>query len=156
MEDTFALAEFKHGVALLRNGRPGEAVEYFRRAVEGEKHNPYYLSFFGVSVGRSLRRWDTALELCQRALRLKRNEVQLYLNLAEIYVSAGRREDAVLTLDTALRYCGSDARVRRARSRLGKRGSAVLPFLARQHFLNRNLGKLRHSVLKQLRKSKES
>jgi Flp pilus assembly protein TadD len=156
MEDAFAVTEFKHGVVLLRNGRADEAVDYFRRAVEGEKHNPYYLSFFGLSVGRAEKKWKAALEFCEAALRLKRNEAQLYLNLAEIYVSAGRREEAVKTLDTALRYCAVDSRLKRARSRLGKRGSAILPFLQRQNVLNRNLGKLRHRVLKQLRKSQES
>jgi Flp pilus assembly protein TadD len=156
MEDAFAVTEFKHGVALLRNGRADEAVDYFRRAVEGEKHNPYYLSFFGLSVGRAQKKWTAALECCEAALRLKRNEVQLYLNLAEIYVAAGRREEAVKTLDAASRYCGVDSRLKGARSRLGKRRSAVLPFLQRQNFLNRNLGKLRHRVLKQLRKSPKS
>jgi Tetratricopeptide repeat len=95
------------------------------------------------------------VELCRTALSLKRNDAQLYLNLAQVYVSAGRREDAVQTLDTAVSYCGTDTRIRRRRMRgkLGRRGSPVLPFFGRENFLNRSLGKLRHRVLIRLGKS---
>jgi hypothetical protein len=80
------------------------------------------------------------------ALSLRRNEAQLYLNLAEVYVAAGRRDDAVEVLDRGLIQFRADARIRRARANLGKRCSPVLPFLDREHFLNRSLGKLRHRI----------
>jgi predicted Zn-dependent protease len=117
-----------------------------RQAAESEKQNPYYLSFLGVSIARAQRKWDAAVKLCEAALSLRRNEAQLYLNMAEVYVSAGRRDDAVEVLDRGLIYFSVDARVKRARANLGKRCSPVLPFLERGHFLNRNLGKLRHRV----------
>ena len=145
MEDSAAVAEFKHALKLLRNGHPDDALEYFRQAAERGKSNPYYLSFLGVCVARAQRKWDEAVKLCDAALRLKRNEPQFYMNLAEVYVCAGRRGEAIAVLDGGLTYCGTDERIRRARSRFGRRGSAVLPFLDRHHFLNRNLGRLRHS-----------
>jgi hypothetical protein len=74
--------------------------------------------------------------------------------LAEVYVSAGRRDDAVAVLDRGLIHFRTDARIRRARADLGKRSSPVLPFLEREHFLNQCLGKLRHRVFGRPRKSK--
>lgn len=145
MEDASTVADFKHGLKLMRDGYPDDALEYFRHALEGAKSNPYYLSFLGVCIVRAHGKWDEALELCQAALHMKRNEPQLYLNLAEVYTSAGRRGEAIHILDGGLTYCGPDARIRRARSRYGVRGSAMLPFLDRHHFLNRGLGRLRHS-----------
>jgi Flp pilus assembly protein TadD len=153
MADNAGLAEFKQGIELLRNGYPAEALEYLRHAAELKQQNPYYLSFLGVSMARAQRKWAPAVELCKTALSLRRNEVQLYLNLAEVYTSAGRREDAVVTLDNALKYCGAHARIGRARGKLGRRCSPVLPFLERGSFLNRNLGRLRHRVLERLGKS---
>ena len=41
-------------------------------------------------------------------------------------------------------------RLKKALDRLALRRSAVLPFLPRQHPLNRNLGKLRHHALQVL------
>jgi Flp pilus assembly protein TadD len=154
MSEYSALAEFKEGIKLLRNGQSYEAIEYLRHAAETNQQNPYYLSFLGVSVARAQRKWAAAVQLCETALALRRNEVQLYLNLAEVYVAAGRRDDAVAVLDRALLCASMDVRVRRARADLGKRSSPILPFLEREHFLNRNLGKLRHRMLGGLRKPK--
>src|SRR6202790_2188758 len=146
MADHSALGEFKQGIKLLRSGQSAEAFEYLKHAAELNQQNPYYLSFLGVSVARAQRKWAAAVKLCETALSLRRNEVQLYLNMAEVYVSAGRRDDAVEVLDKALIYFRTDPRIRRARANLGMRSSPVLPFLERGHFLNRSLGKLRRRV----------
>jgi Flp pilus assembly protein TadD len=153
MAEHSALDEFKQGVKLLRNGQSAEALEYLRHAAELNQQNPYYLSFLGVSVARAQRKWAPAVQLCETALSLRRNEVQLYLNLAEVYVAAGRRDDAVAVLDRGLLYSRLDVRVKRARAQLGKRNSPVLPFLERGNLLNVYLGKLRHRVLGGSRKS---
>jgi Flp pilus assembly protein TadD len=146
MAEESAIADFKLGINLLRKGQSAEATEHFRHAAELEQKNPYYLSFLGVSVARAQRKWAAAVKLCETALSLRRNEAQLYLNLAEVYVSAGQRDEAVEVLDRALIYFSADTRVRRARANLGMRCSPVLPFLERGHFLNRSLGKLRRRV----------
>ena len=153
MAEDSALAKFKRGINLLRNGQSAEALEYLRHAAELEQQNPYYLSFLGVSVSRAERKWAAAVKLCEMALSLRRTEAQLYLNLAEVYVSAGQRDDAVSVLDRGFIYFKADARIRRARANLGRRCSPVLPFLERGHFLNRSLGQLRHHVLGRLGKS---
>jgi Flp pilus assembly protein TadD len=153
MADQPALAEFKEGIRLLRDGHPADAYEYFRRASELDKQNPYYLSFTGLSVSRARQKWVDPVALCETALSLKRNETQLYLNLAEVYESARRQDDAVLVLEKGLIYCKGDNRIARARANLGRRRPPVLPSLDRGHFLNRTLGKLRHRVSGSLRKS---
>ncbi len=153
MSENLALTEFKQGIKLLRDGLPVDACEYLRHAAELEKENPYYLSFLGLSVARGQRKWVPAVTLCEKALSLKRNEAQLYLNLAEVYESAGRRDDAVAVLDRGMASFKVDARIRQARANLGKRATSVLPFLEREHFLNRCLGMVRHRMLGRLRKS---
>ena len=154
MVETDAQAEFKQGVDLLRGGLPGDAIEYFRSAAESDKRNPYYLSFLGLSVARARKKVAAALELCEAALRLKHDEPEFYLNLAEVYVCADRREKAIATLDSALKRFGRNDLIKRERNRLGKRGNRVLPFLAREHFANRALGQLRHQTLKRLHKTR--
>jgi Flp pilus assembly protein TadD len=141
------VAEFAQGVQLLKNSYPKKALVCLRRALECDKQNPYYLSFLGVAIARAERKWDQAVELCQQAIHLKRREIQFHLNLADVYVAAGRRENALDTIDRALNSLGKDKRLRSARSRAENRRTPVLPFLIREHFLNRHLGKLRHRVL---------
>lgn len=151
--DMTALSEFKHGVELLRNGYPADALEYLRHASELEPRNAYYLSFLGLAVARGQKEWAAAAKVCETALQQGRNETQLYLNLAEVYIASGRRKDAMNLLDEGLKFCGADARLVKLRGRLERRSAPVLPFLGRKHFLNRNLGKLRHAVSGRSQKS---
>ena len=146
MVESAAVIEFKQGIRMLRDAHPNEALVYFRKAADLEEHNPYYLSFLGVSLARAEQNWVSALKLCEMALNMRRNDAQLYLNLAEVYVSAGRRDEAVITLDRALASLGSD-RMQKARMKLGRRRSPVLPFFTRHNILNRHLGTLRHRIL---------
>ena len=107
-------------------------------------------------MARALQKWPAPVELCRKAIGMKRNEPQLYLNLAEVYMSAARRRDAVETLDAASRYCAFDARIKQMRGKLGQRCLPVLPFLERSNPLNRSLGKLRQRLLERLGKSENS
>lgn len=142
------VADFKEGVAMLKNGYAQTALAPLRRAFECEKRNPYYLSFLGLAIARGERKWDRAAELCEIAVQLKRQEVQFHLNLAEVYQLAGRRTKSVDALDAALELFRNDQRLKRARSRIEKRRAPVLSFLDRNNVLNRQLGKLRHRALK--------
>jgi Flp pilus assembly protein TadD len=142
--------EFKEGVQLLKNEYPQKALVRFRRAYECDKHNPYFMSFLGLSIARAQRKWEQASELCEMAVQLKPKEIQFYLNLGEVYAASGLRERALDKLDGALELFGEDARLRQARSRVQNRRNPILPFFGRAHFLNRELGKLRHRAMRYL------
>lgn len=144
--------EFRGGVELLKNEYPQKALVKLRRAFDSDKHNAYYSSFLGLAIARAQRNWDRASELCEIAVQLKPKEIQFYLNLAEVYAFAGRREKALDKLDHALELFGEDARLKQARSKVENRRAPLLPFFGRKHFLNRELGKLRHRMLKSLGK----
>ena len=150
MADIDALASFKQGVQLLKGGYPQKALSELRRCVECDSTNPYYLSFLGLAIARSEKRWAEAIKLCETALQFKRKELQLHLNLAEVYVASGQRSDAIIILDQAKESFGPNPRLVKARSRVEKRRSPILPFLDRQNPLNKSLGKLRHRASKQL------
>lgn len=144
--------EFKEGVEFLKNRYPEKAFVKLERAFESDKHNPYYISFLGLAIARAQQEWAQASELCEMAVQLKPREIQFHLNLGEVYALAGQRERAIHKLDYALRIFHNDARLEQARSKVEKRNAPVLPFFGREHFLNRELGKLRHRVLASLGK----
>ena len=144
--------EFRKGVELLKNAYSQKALLRLRNAYESDKHNAYYSSFLGLAIARAQGKWNRASELCEIAVQLKPKELQFHLNLGEVYASAGLRERALDTLDHALELFGEDARLRRARSKVESRRAPLLPFFGRKHFLNRELGKLRHRILKDLGK----
>ena len=144
--------EFRKGVELLKNEYPQKALVSLRRAFESDKQNAYYSSFLGLAIARGERKWEQAWSLCEIAVIQKPKEIQFHLNLGEVYALAGRREKALDKLDHALELFGEDARLRQARSKVENRRAPLLPFFGRKHFLNRELGKLRHGMLKSLGK----
>jgi Flp pilus assembly protein TadD len=147
MLDTEAFREFKTGLTLLRDRNADKALPHMRRAVELDKNNPYYMSYLGVVLARAERKWGEAERLCDSAVRMKRNQAQLYLNLAEVYATAGRRGEAVEALQSGLKFARRDVRLTIAMNKLTQRRAPVLSFLTRKHPLNRQLGMLRHRTL---------
>jgi tetratricopeptide (TPR) repeat protein len=142
------LLEFREGVELLKNEYPEKALLKLRRAFESDKRNPYYISFLGLSIARAEQNWEQALDLCETAVKLNSKEIKFHLNLIEVYALAGWREKALRKLDSALKLFGNDARLKRFRAKIVQRRASVFPFLGRSHFLNRELGKLRHRMSK--------
>jgi Flp pilus assembly protein TadD len=150
MMDTEAFREFKTGLNLLRDNYADRALPHMRRAVDLDKNNPYYMSYLGVVLARSERKWGEAERLCDSAVRMKRNQAQLYLNLADVYKTAGRRDEAVEALQAGLKFARRDVRLIIAMNKLIPRRNPVVRFLGRTHPINRHLGLLRHHTLNML------
>jgi predicted Zn-dependent protease len=139
-----AFQEFRAGLAFLRGGDASKALPHLRSALNHEPGNPFYISYVGVAVAAAEQKWAEAEKLCHSAMRMNRRQAQLYLNLAEVYTAADRKQDAADILARGLHYAPHDRRLKMALDRLALRRAPVLSFLPRQHVLNRNLGKLRH------------
>ena len=150
MLDTEAFGEFRLALNFLRDDSAENALPHIRRAVELEGLNPFYSSYLGLALARAENKWSEAEKLCENALRTKRDQPQLYLNLAEVYAGSGRREDAVETLLRAVRYAQRDLRVNRMLSQLSARRRPVIPFLRRNNIINRQLGLWRHRALRMI------
>ena len=148
MAELDVVSSFKQAVEHLKGGYPQKASLLLKSCVESDRSNPYYLSFLGLAIARAKKGGAAAAKLCETALEAKKNELQFHLNLAEVYASMGRREDAVAALDQARETFGANARLAMARLKVGKRRSPMIPFLDRSHLLNKNLGKLRHGISK--------
>src|SRR6202041_79588 len=131
MMDTEAFREFKTGLTLLRDNYAVKALPHMKRAVDLDRNNPYYMSYLGVVLARSEKKWGEAETLCDSAVRMKRNQAQLYLNLAEVYSTAGRREDAVEAIQAGLKFARKDIRLTIAMNKLTSRRPPVLTFLHR-------------------------
>jgi predicted Zn-dependent protease len=145
-----AFQEFRSGLAFLRGGDAHKALAHLRSALDHEPANPFYISYMGVAIAAAEQKWAEAEKLCHSAMRMNRRQAQLYLNLAEVYVAADRKQDAADILARGLHYAPHDQRLKMALDRLAMRRPPVLTFLPRQHVINRNLGKLRHQALQAL------
>jgi Flp pilus assembly protein TadD len=149
-DDPEAMRDFKLGIRLLRDKSYSRALAYFRRALELEHKNPYFLSYLGLATALAERNWADGERLCESALPMKPNQAQLYLNLADVCLLANKKSAAVDALEVGLRHAPHDVRLRRMLESLGVRTNLVLGFLDRRHPLNRTLGKIRHRFHKLL------
>jgi len=141
-----ALREFKEGLDLFHNNCPRQGLAHLKRAAELDMDNPFYLSYLGLALATVEGKTLEAEDLCYDAVRKQRTQAELYLNLAEVYRLAGKKEDAIETLTTGLKLTRHDARLSEALEKLGRRRAPVLSFLDRKNFLNVQLGKLRYQV----------
>jgi predicted Zn-dependent protease len=152
--DLDAFREFREGLALLRDGDAGAAIELLRHAAERDPENSYYISYYGLSVGLAEGMWAEAERLCHRAVCRGRRQAQLYLNLAEVYLATGRKQAAADTLAQGLHYMPHDTRLQMQFGQLMMRRPPVLAFLSRTHAINRQLGVWRHVALQHLPRRK--
>jgi predicted Zn-dependent protease len=145
-----AFQEFRSGLAFLRGGDAHKALPHLRCALDQDPGNSYYISYVGLALAAAEQKWAEAEKLCHSAMRMNRRQAQLYLNLAEVYVAADRKQDAADILARGLHYAPHDTRLKMALDRLAMRRAPVLSFLPRMHTVNRQLGKLRHHALQVL------
>jgi len=141
-----AMSEFKAGLDMLRNNFHRQALVHLKKAAELDNANPFYLSYLGLALAIVEGRTVEAEDLCYDAVRKQRYQPELYLNLAEVYRLAGKKDDAIETLTGGLKLTRQDARLLYALEKLGRRRPPVFSFLDRRNPLNVQLGKLRTQV----------
>lgn len=148
-----AREEFQRGVELLQHRCTEQAFLHIERAFHMDGENPYYISYMGLTTGIVRHQWADAEILCQKAVKMRRNLPLFYLNLAEVYRRSGRREDAITVLRRGLLNTGNAPQLQIALGKLERRARLAVPFLRRNHTLNRQLGRLRHRIGRLLRNS---
>jgi uncharacterized protein HemY len=86
------------------------------------------------------------LELAKRSQRSDSRNPNVYWCLAQLYMLARSRKDAIETVERGLRVAPDNFVLLRMRKRLGVRQPPPLPFLDRGHTLNVRLGRLMHKL----------
>lgn len=147
MDSAFTAHEyFERGRTLLARGQEGEAFEHLRTAHQIEPGNARYRSYYGLALALVQRRFDRALELCRSAAKEEFFNPEVYTNLARVYLAFGFRAEGIRYLRRALMLDPCHEPTLDELHRLGVRLPPVLPFLPRNHLLNRWLGLLRRRL----------
>jgi Flp pilus assembly protein TadD len=152
MSKEAAVKEFKQGLTQLNNEYASKALVHFANAAKQDEKNPFYMSYLGLALAAAQQKWEQAEDLCYSAIRMKRHQAELYLNLAEVYRLQDKRQDAVETLMEGYSLTKRDPRIGKALRKYGIRKPPVFSFLDREHVLNKSFGKIRYRVLKSVGK----
>lgn len=142
-----AEASYVEGLHFYEHHDYQRALLKLREAVELDGNNPKYLTTLGITVSRLQKNHDLAEQLCQKAIRKKHNDAKLYLNLADVYIRAGKKTAAIDNLITGYKYTHRDQRIIDKVHALGLRRPPVLRFLNRRNPFNMLLGRIRHILM---------
>jgi tetratricopeptide (TPR) repeat protein len=131
-------------IELAETGRTAEAKPLFEQLMRLEV-NPLVCSYLALCTAREEGEFVNAVMLCRQVIRDDPDNPTHYLNLGRIYLHAGRRNAAIQTLRGGFRIAPHPT-LHALLESLGFRQRPPLPFLQRQHPLNKFLGRLRHRL----------
>ncbi len=139
---------FNKGFELYKRGKFTDALELFRKSVAADSvanlttTDPLYLSFYGITLVRTRKNPRLGLKLCKMALKKDDNQQpELYLNLGLAFEKCGKTKKAADTFRKGYRLHPKHPQLLANLQRVSPRRTAPLPFLNRNHFLNKFLGK---------------
>ena len=137
---------FSKGLEYLRINRVSEAANAFRKAFKLDPENPEYLSYDGLILALTGENIHDAINFCRAAILRAAYEPQLYINLCRVYSSGGQRKKALETLMEGMSFDKNNTSLRMEMRRMGTRRKPLIPFLSRDHVLNKSLGRFTYRL----------
>lgn len=134
------------GKEALEARRFAVAQRYLHAALEKER-TAEHLSLYALALAQATGNVQTAVVLCQEAVKREPKNPNHFLRLGTVYLAAGRKKEAIRTLHLGLRV-GKNPAITKLLQTLGQREKPVLPFLSRGNPVNKYLGKIRNSLFK--------
>jgi uncharacterized protein HemY len=136
--------ELKRGLDLIEKGDLSKAYQFFENYSQKEPTNAMAMSFLGYLTASFHQKPYQGLELCLKSVKAEKEEPLIYLNLARIYIQLNDRYHAYHAIQTGLKYRHSPFRADLLNfyRLIGVRKKAPLPFLHRNHPINKFIGKM--------------
>ncbi|MBN1550662.1 tetratricopeptide repeat protein [bacterium] len=139
---------FQKGMTYFKRQQYDKALSCFRKAVACENitelrdTDPLYLSYYGIALATARSKFDVAKKLCNIAVSRGKEHPEVFLNLGKVYEVSGNKTMAINTYRAGYREHNTNADLYGALQRLNPRGKSLIPFLDRDHFLNKYSGLL--------------
>jgi len=141
---------FAQGKEMLSRNRMRGALGRFEEALQISPDNAEYLSFYGLCIALAREDYDTALRVCERAVKMDSDNPVIRVNLGKVYKLQGENSTAYDIFIKAWKLNKSHPAPAAELSRMGVRRPPVISFLPRSHWLNRRLGILRSKLRRSL------
>lgn len=129
------------GRSLLETDPKG-AHDIFTRAWRRNLNDPRVLSNYGLTLVLVEGDRQRGIRFCEEALRRGLQTTETLVNLAKALVVTRNKEQAVRALRKAMELAPDDPRVGQEFAALGLRRTPPIPWLPRDFFLNKWLGRL--------------
>lgn len=138
-----AREEYELGLAFYRKHQWKTAARHFAEAERKCGHNDVYIHLYMSYRGLCQVYFGdiSGLNLCRRAAALETIQSRVFVNLALAELKLNHRKRACSAVKIGLSIDHTDPNLLKLRDRMGVRRTPVLPFLKREHPLNRLLGR---------------
>lgn len=110
----------------------------FEQALDLDR-NPEVFSYLALCQAKTRGNFSDAIKMAEEAVATSPDDPLMYLNLAKIYILAGKKELAMKMLRDGVQH-DTENQNRRELERQGNRKPPVFPALSRSHPLNKYLG----------------
>ncbi len=131
---------------LILQGKLDDAREIAKDALKELPDDPMLNSYYGYLLAEE-GLTDEALRHCKKAIKKASRAVgsevilpTLYLHIGKVQLLKGDKRAAIKSFRLGLGYDPSNEAIIEQLSLLGIRSNPVIPFLSRDHFLNKYLG----------------
>lgn len=136
--------DFFSGIDYLKQRSLVQAIAHFQRAYESvtdqHRHRPMYLCYYGYA--RILTGDYRSIELCRYAARGMQSNADLYYILARAEMFCNNRGQMVRAITRGMDIDARHRGLRLMRKKTGCRRFTPVPFLHRNHLVNRCIGRL--------------
>jgi tetratricopeptide (TPR) repeat protein len=137
----------KKGIRMLETNNLEQAATLFETAFGMEQKNgcepsPRVMSYCGYTMAFARKKYNDGLRMCRAAVEKEFFNPDLFFNLGDIYLARGDKKNAHVAFNRGLSLAPNHHKIRARIKEMGVRKRAVIPFLDREHFLNRFLGAL--------------
>lgn len=138
---------YEEARSILRGHREAEAFEILQEVLWLDPEHLEAMSYFGLCLAKVHGDLDQALDICEQALRRAPGNTEIRTNLGRIHRLRGENAAAHRVFLAAYRSNPGCSIPATELTRMGVRRPPLLPFLHREHWCNRVLGRLRHRLL---------
>ncbi len=137
------LNDFREGYRFFKVGNYDVAIEFFSEVCgsvgRDDEHNNRYQSWLGLA--QALKGDEGGLVLCRLAAKNERWDGDVLLNLAQAEEAFGNRTKALRAIERGLELSKKHEGLLELLSKLDRRRKPAIPFLSRDNFLNRMIGR---------------
>lgn len=138
------LEMFTKGIEAVDRGDTSSGLVHLASLFEA-RPDPFVMSYYAVCLAKERREVERGIALCREAMEEDPGNPVHYLNLGRVLVAGGQKREAIKAFRDGLLY-GRNQLIKKELDMLGWRKPPVIPWLGREHSLNRSLGRLFHQL----------
>jgi len=110
---------------------------------------PQFLSLYGFCLAMEGRNTKKGIQYCERAVSIEHFRPQSFYYLGIAYLKGAKKRKAISAFYKGLRIDEDHPGIKEQLRKLGERKGPLLPFLPRQNFLNKTIGRITGGSRKQ-------